>query len=92
VTSWIAAKQGEQIKSETVPMLNPCTGAWVTQWEINVPGLEMLAASCVAAAVVNLTQYMILGDFSASSYQVRQRAQKTCTFLLTTLVITLAIT
>lgn len=48
------------------------SGVWVTQWEINVPGLEMLAASCLAAVVVNLTQYLILAEFSASSYQVRE--------------------
>eukprot|EP00200_Dunaliella_tertiolecta_P005944 CAMPEP_0202354120 /NCGR_PEP_ID=MMETSP1126-20121109/9582_1 /ASSEMBLY_ACC=CAM_ASM_000457 /TAXON_ID=3047 /ORGANISM="Dunaliella tertiolecta, Strain CCMP1320" /LENGTH=297 /DNA_ID=CAMNT_0048946553 /DNA_START=164 /DNA_END=1057 /DNA_ORIENTATION=- len=46
------------------------TGAWISSWEVNVPGLEMLLASCGAAVVVNLTQYMILGQFSASSYQV----------------------
>ncbi|KAF5827567.1 hypothetical protein DUNSADRAFT_425 [Dunaliella salina] len=46
------------------------TGAWISSWEVNVPGLEMLLASCGVAMVVNLTQYTILGQFSASSYQV----------------------
>lgn len=63
-------RKNEHIRSSIFSAI--CAGAWVTQWEINVPGLEMLAASCAAAALLNLTQYMILGElFSASCYQVR---------------------
>ncbi len=29
---------------------------WLLEWEANVPGLEMLAASCVLAVSVNVTQ------------------------------------
>lgn len=43
----------------------------MTSWEVNVPGIEMLATSCVLAVAVILTQFMILGEHSASSYQVR---------------------
>uniref|UniRef100_A0A7S0WV11 Sugar phosphate transporter domain-containing protein n=1 Tax=Chlamydomonas leiostraca TaxID=1034604 RepID=A0A7S0WV11_9CHLO len=46
------------------------TGKWVHQWEVNVPGLEMLGVSCAVAVAVNLTQFMLLGRFTATTFQV----------------------
>ncbi|MEW5307165.1 MAG: hypothetical protein WDW38_002233 [Sanguina aurantia] len=46
------------------------TERWVTSWEINVPGVEMLLLSCVTSVAVNLSQFLCLGRFSATSFQV----------------------
>lgn len=48
---------------------------WLMEWEANVPGLEMLALSCILAVSVNVTQFMVLGRFSATSFQVLGHAK-----------------
>lgn len=35
-----------------------------------MPGLEMLGVSCAVAIAVNLTQFMLLGRFTATTFQV----------------------
>ncbi|GIL81247.1 hypothetical protein Vretimale_1165 [Volvox reticuliferus] len=48
---------------------------WVLEWEVSVPGVEMLALSCLLAVAVNGTQYLVLGRFSATSFQVLGHAK-----------------
>lgn len=45
-------------------------GAWVTRYEYSVPAYAWLFASCAIAVLVNLSQFMCLGRFSAVSFQV----------------------
>lgn len=45
-------------------------GAWVTRYEYSVPAYAWLFASCSIAVLVNLSQFMCLGRFSAVSFQV----------------------
>ena len=47
-------------------------GAWVTRYEYSVPAYAWLSASCAIAVLVNLSQFMCLGRFSAVSFQVRR--------------------
>lgn len=46
------------------------TRKWILDWEVNVPGLEMLLLSCAVAVIVNLSQFLCLGRFTATSFQV----------------------
>ncbi|KXZ42465.1 hypothetical protein GPECTOR_144g728 [Gonium pectorale] len=51
------------------------TSKWVLEWEANVPGFEMLGLSCLLALAVNASQYLVLGRFSATSFQVLGHAK-----------------
>lgn len=46
------------------------TQKWVYEWEYNVPGINMLLITCAIAVAVNFSQFLCLGRFSATSYQV----------------------
>jgi solute carrier family 35, member E3 len=48
-------------------------GRWVSSYEPNVPALVCLAASCTVAVLVNVSQFMCLGRFSAVTFQVLYR-------------------
>ncbi|KAG2437181.1 hypothetical protein HXX76_005845 [Chlamydomonas incerta] len=48
---------------------------WIMEWEASVPGIEMLGLSCLLAVAVNATQYLVLGRFSATSFQVLGHAK-----------------
>ncbi|GLC65327.1 hypothetical protein PLESTF_000280800 [Pleodorina starrii] len=48
---------------------------WILEWEASVPGLEMLALSCLLAVAVNGSQYLVLGRFTATSFQVLGHAK-----------------
>ena len=40
------------------------TGDWVSSWEINIPALQILGASCLIAVGTNLSQFLCLGRFT----------------------------
>mmetsp|Transcript_33004 Transcript_33004/g.85584 ORF Transcript_33004/g.85584 Transcript_33004/m.85584 type:complete len:328 (+) Transcript_33004:365-1348(+) len=46
------------------------SGVWVHEYEYNVPALGFLAASCLTAVLVNVSQFFCLGRFSAVTFQV----------------------
>ncbi|EFJ48350.1 hypothetical protein VOLCADRAFT_90933 [Volvox carteri f. nagariensis] len=48
---------------------------WILEWEASVPGLEMLALSCLLAVAVNGSQFLVLGRFTATSFQVLGHAK-----------------
>ncbi|PNW87474.1 hypothetical protein CHLRE_02g144300v5 [Chlamydomonas reinhardtii] len=48
---------------------------WIMEWEASVPGIEMLGLSCLLAVAVNASQYLVLGRFSATSFQVLGHAK-----------------
>lgn len=51
------------------------TGDWVTSWEINIPALQILGVSCLIAVGTNLSQFLCLGRFTATSFQVLGHAK-----------------
>lgn len=53
------------------------TDKWVTDFEWNVPSLVCLGVSCFFAVLVNISQYLCIGRFSAVSFQVIGHV-KTC--------------
>ncbi|GFR45742.1 hypothetical protein Agub_g7158 [Astrephomene gubernaculifera] len=46
------------------------TSRWIAQYEFSVPALTCLAWSCGVAVLVNISQFMCLGRFSAVTFQV----------------------
>ena len=46
------------------------TGAFVSTYEWNLPSLVCLAFSCTFAVLVNISQFLCIGRFSAVSFQV----------------------
>ena len=51
------------------------TQQWVTTWDASMGGLSCLLLSCAVAVVVNISQYLCLGRFSATSFQVLGHAK-----------------
>ncbi len=47
------------------------TGKWVLDYRSSPPSLQMLGLSCTVAIMVNVSQFMCLGRFSAITFQVR---------------------
>lgn len=43
---------------------------WILDYEFSVPALTCLAWSCGVAVLVNISQFMCLGRFSAVTFQV----------------------
>lgn len=60
---------------------------WVFDYEYNVPVLTAIGLSCVVAVIVNISQFMCLGRFSAVTFQVLGHTKTvlvlviSCTFL-----------
>ncbi|KAG2495895.1 hypothetical protein HYH03_006133 [Edaphochlamys debaryana] len=48
---------------------------WIMEWEASVPGIEMLGLSCLLAIAVNASQFLVLGRFSATTFQVLGHAK-----------------
>jgi solute carrier family 35, member E3 len=51
------------------------TGRWVSTFEVSVPALACLGFSCAIAVLVNVSQFMCLGRFSAVTFQVTGHAK-----------------
>lgn len=51
------------------------TQNWILNYEINVPALFFLCLSCTVAVLVNVSQFMCLGRFSAVTFQVTGHAK-----------------
>jgi solute carrier family 35, member E3 len=51
------------------------TQNWVLHYEMNVPALVQLLLSCAVAVLVNISQFMCLGRFSAVTFQVTGHAK-----------------
>lgn len=51
------------------------TGQWVLSYQPSVPALQCLALSCAVAVLVNVSQFMCLGRFSAVTFQVREEGR-----------------
>jgi hypothetical protein len=47
-------------------------GRWVSAYEPSVPAAACLVASCAVAVLVNVSQFMCLGRFSAVTFQARR--------------------
>jgi len=43
---------------------------WILDYNITAQGAQCLALSCAVAVLVNISQFMCLGRFSAISFQV----------------------
>lgn len=66
------------------PVIDRLVGrAWVTSYEASVPALTCLALSCAVAVLVNVSQFMCLGRFSAVTFQVRSRLVPRRSFTVT---------
>lgn len=50
-------------------------GDWVGNYEMHVPALICLSLSCAVAVLVNISQFMCLGRFSAVTFQVTGHAK-----------------
>lgn len=50
---------------------------WITSYILTFPALQCLALSCAIAVLVNISQFMCLGRFSAMTFQVLARALRT---------------
>jgi solute carrier family 35, member E3 len=50
-------------------------GRWVSAYELSVPALICLCLSCATAVLVNISQFMCLGRFSAVTFQVTGHAK-----------------
>lgn len=46
------------------------TSKWIFKYDYNVPAFGFLALSCAIAVLVNISQFMCLGRFSAVTFQV----------------------
>lgn len=46
------------------------SGKWIMGYEYNVPAIMCLCVSCAVAVLVNVSQFMCLGRFSAVTFQV----------------------
>jgi len=46
------------------------SSSWVTEYEWHVPSIVFLGISCFFAVLVNISQFMCIGRFSAVSFQV----------------------
>jgi solute carrier family 35 protein E3 len=55
---------------------------WILDYNFTVQGVQCLALSCAVAVLVNISQFMCLGRFSAISFQVRLYVLKCCFTLL----------
>lgn len=51
------------------------TTRWISSWEPNVPALNLLMLSCVVAIFTNVSQFMCLGRFTATTFQVLGHAK-----------------
>ncbi|KAG1652610.1 hypothetical protein FOA52_008351 [Chlamydomonas sp. UWO 241] len=51
------------------------TGMWIGDWVPTRTGVNVLMTSCVVAIAVNLSQFLCLGRFSATSFQVLGHAK-----------------
>lgn len=49
------------------------TQRWIGDYHFSTAGLECLIASCTIAILVNISQFMCLGRFSALTFQVGER-------------------
>ena len=79
--------QSHQLLANTAPLqglillsLGPfidemVTGEWISSWEPNVPALQILGVSCLIAVGTNLSQFLCLGRFTATSFQVLGHAK-----------------
>jgi hypothetical protein len=52
------------------PMDKLVTNSWIFNYVWSQPAVVFLVLSCLLAVGVNITQFMVLGRFTASSYQV----------------------
>jgi solute carrier family 35, member E3 len=50
-------------------------GTWIRDYETSVPFVMCLALSCTVAVLVNISQFMCLGLFSAVTFQVTGHAK-----------------
>ena len=46
------------------------TNQWVTSYSLNTPCMAIIFLTCLIAVVVNASQFVCLGRFSAGSFQV----------------------
>jgi solute carrier family 35 protein E3 len=58
------------------------TQQWVLNYGWTRPAVQQLALSCGLAVLVNISQFMCLGRFSAVSFQVRQLGEALCVALV----------
>ena len=58
------------------------SGKWITSYEWSVPSATCLVFSCLFAVLVNVSQFLCLGRFSAVSYQVVGHAKTILVLLL----------
>ncbi|QDZ17949.1 UDP-galactose transporter [Chloropicon primus] len=58
------------------------SGKWVTNYEWSLPSASCLLVSCCFAVLVNVSQFLCLGRFSAVSYQVVGHAKTILVLLI----------
>ena len=58
------------------------SGRWITSYEWTLPSASCLLVSCMFAVLVNVSQFLCLGRFSAVSYQVVGHAKTILVLLI----------
>ena len=58
------------------------SGRWITSYEWSIPSAGCLLVSCLLAVLVNVSQFLCLGRFSAVSYQVVGHAKTILVLLI----------
>jgi len=58
------------------------SGRWITSYEWSIPSAGCLLVSCLFAVLVNVSQFLCLGRFSAVSYQVVGHAKTILVLLI----------
>ncbi len=51
------------------------TNLWILEWDATGPGIACLVLSCIIAIAVNNSQYLCLGRFAATTFQVMGHAK-----------------
>lgn len=69
--SVVAPAQGVSLLLVSAPIDYALTGAFVSSFNFTTASIMCLASSCFSAVAVNVSQFMVLGKFSAVTYQVR---------------------
>jgi hypothetical protein len=69
--SVVAPAQGISLLLVSAPVDYALTGAFISSFDFTTASTMCLASSCFSAVAVNVSQFMVLGKFSAVTYQVR---------------------
>lgn len=78
VTSCVASLQGAMLMVIGPLIDQAITKQWVLDYAWTKPAAQQLLVSCALAVLVNISQFMCLGRFSAVSFQVGSSVLMVC--------------